>query len=295
MTNRRQFAGAILAGFACAFVLAVCTAHAKDAAPPTPPVQKAPAKLDLNTATDKELLELPGVGEVTAKKIVGGRPYKTVEDLAKAGLTEKEIAKIAPLVTVGTAKPPAAANSPINVNTATQKELETLPGIGEVTAAKIVSGRPYKTVQDLMKAGVSDSQMEKIKALVVVGAASDSKVDLNVATAKELEELPGIGKVKSEKIVANRPYKAVADLEKAGLTAQEISKIEALVTIGVTEARVPPEKGMVWVNTGTGIYHLPGDRWYGKTKEGKFMTEAAAKAAGFHESKEDDHAEVKPK
>lgn len=38
--------------------------------------------------------------------------------------------------------------------------------------------------------------------------------------------------------------------------------------------------GKVWVNTDTGVYHKSG-RWYGKTKSGKFMTEAEAKAAGY--------------
>jgi predicted lipid-binding transport protein (Tim44 family) len=39
---------------------------------------------------------------------------------------------------------------------------------------------------------------------------------------------------------------------------------------------------MVWVNTGSGIYHKPGTHWYGKTKHGKYMTEADAIRAGYH-------------
>jgi len=34
------------------------------------------------------------------------------------------------------------------------------------------------------------------------------------------------------------------------------------------------------VNTESGVYHKSG-RWYGKTKKGKFMSEADAQAAGY--------------
>jgi len=40
------------------------------------------------------------------------------------------------------------------------------------------------------------------------------------------------------------------------------------------------------VNLGTGIYHK-GGRWYGKTKNGKFMTVDEAKKAGYKASKRD--------
>ena len=51
-------------------------------------------------------------------------------------------------------------------------------------------------------------------------------------------------------------------------------------------AQQPPQPGMVWVNTASKnkAFHREGTTYFGKTKQGKFMTESDAVAAGFHDA-----------
>lgn len=159
------------------------------AAPKVQPPAKTAAKsrvvtkLDLNKATAEELSEtLPGVGEVTARKIVAGRPYAAVDDLAKAGIPARTIEAIRPHVTVTqvlspvtsktATKPvtsrPAAAKK-VNLNTASAEQLETLPGIGPAAAAGIIAARPFTTMDDLEKVrGLGPAKIAALRDLVVV-------------------------------------------------------------------------------------------------------------------------------
>jgi competence ComEA-like helix-hairpin-helix protein len=55
----------------------------------------------------------------------------------------------------------------INVNTASQAELEVLPGIGPVIARRIVEGRPYRSVEELERVkGIGKKRLEEIRPLV---------------------------------------------------------------------------------------------------------------------------------
>jgi competence protein ComEA len=72
------------------------------------------------------------------------------------------------LVGAGSAVAGASTTS-VNINSSTQSELEGLSGIGPVTAAKIISSRPYQKVDDLLSQKiVSKATFEKIKAQLVV-------------------------------------------------------------------------------------------------------------------------------
>lgn len=61
----------------------------------------------------------------------------------------------------------AETSSLININTASESELDKLPGVGPATAGKIIASRPYSAPEDLLtKKVVSKSVYEKIKDLV---------------------------------------------------------------------------------------------------------------------------------
>ena len=56
-----------------------------------------PAKFDINTATEKELRLIPGIGPVMAARIIAVRPFRSADDLKKVnGIGDKKYAEIRP-------------------------------------------------------------------------------------------------------------------------------------------------------------------------------------------------------
>ena len=147
----------------------------------------------------------------------------------------------------------------VDLNTASEKDLESLPGVGSATAKKIIANRPYASVDDLKKAGVSASRIAKIKPLATASATAATEA----ATAPAPAATPA-------------PVAAPAATPKPAATPAAARQTPL----------TPPQPGMVWVNTETKVFHREGDQWYGNTKHGKFMTEEDALKAGYHESKE---------
>jgi competence protein ComEA len=78
--------------------------------------------------------------------------------------------------TRGAASSSASASAPINLNTASVAQLETLPGIGRSTAERILEYRQkngsFKKIEDLMNVrGVGEKSFLKLKPLITVAPA----------------------------------------------------------------------------------------------------------------------------
>jgi competence protein ComEA len=107
---------------------------------------------------DGEQIRIPRHGEVLAAPPTGGDPASG----AAPGST-------------GQPGAPGQPGVPLDLNLATAEQLDTLPGIGEVTANQIISYRtahPFRSVDDLRQVpGIGDRRFELLKDLVTVAGA----------------------------------------------------------------------------------------------------------------------------
>ncbi|HEX7050157.1 MAG TPA: helix-hairpin-helix domain-containing protein [Longimicrobiales bacterium] len=167
-------------------------------------------RLDVNTAPAAALDRLPGVGRALAARIVAererGGPFRSLADLTRvSGIGERSLARLAPHLSVddgaaaaaGAHRPrsvlfrPDAADTPsveerregeesgrrVDLNRASAAELEQLPGIGPVLAARIVAYRdsagPFHTLDELVHvSGIGPASLARLRPHLRLGTSA---------------------------------------------------------------------------------------------------------------------------
>jgi competence protein ComEA len=164
------------------------------------------AIVDLNTADRALLRQLPEVGDALADRIEEYRRerggFRSVDELRNvSGIGPKKLARIRPWVYVEddgseeeegtvrtvslggkkTAMPAGDARGrkgdsltgPVDLNEASEEKLQEVPGIGKVTAARIIAARkqkPFESVDDLLRVpGIKSKTLEKLRPYLTVG------------------------------------------------------------------------------------------------------------------------------
>lgn len=156
----------------------------------------------------------------------------------------------------------------IDLNRASVDELAQLPGIGLITARRIVEDRtrhgPFRSVADLDRVrGIGTRTLERLRRWVFVAPRTDGevppstndrriepvserKLDINRATAEELDRLPRIGPVLAERIIAARkeqPFVSVDDLQRVpGIGPKTINTLRPYISVGSHGSEVSNRK-----------------------------------------------------
>lgn len=187
------------------------------------------ALIDLNSASEKELESIKGVGPATAKKIIDGRPYKSVDDLSKAGIPAKTIEGLKPFVKVGPAKaaaPAAPAKAPA------KDEKAKAPAAPAKAPVKEEKAKAPATPATPAPSAPAAKAPAKAATAAAAKLAPGQKINLNTATKAQLEALPEVGPVKAQAIIDGRPYKKVDDVMKVkGIKEGTFGAIKDLITV----------------------------------------------------------------
>ena len=198
-------------------------------------------RIDLNSADLSVILQETVLDTRKAEVLIDARPFWDYSELRMLpGFGKKTLLKLSDVATV---VPP----QPININTCSSADLQSIPGVGTVLARRIVEERPYDSLEDVVLVkGVSTNVMHVLRQRsVAVIAANDNltesdwsnitTIDINNCDEQLLLQLPGVGLKIADRIVSGRPFDYIDDLrEIKGIGANLFDKLHDLCIVSST-------------------------------------------------------------
>ena len=179
--------------------------------------------LDANTASEKQLSALPALTPALIKTVMDRRPFSGITDLD---------ALLAPTLNV---EQRAALYRrlfvQVNLNTASDAEIQLIPGLGPRMLHEFKEYRPYRALAQFrreMGKYVDDKEVARLEQYVFV------PINLNTASDADILSIPGMGQRMLVEFKEYRPYKAMAQFRREigkYVDDKEVARLERYVTI----------------------------------------------------------------
>lgn len=187
-------------------------------------------KIEINSATIEDFDKLKGIGRVYAERIIKYRTmiggFQTIEQLKSVyGIHDTVFQKFKNNVYVIPSKSkPKEIKKKIEINSATLDELNSLNGIGNVFAGRIIQFRDklggFSTLEQLKDVyGIHDSVYQKFKDQITIQPnTSIHKININTADYETLTSNPYLFSTLAKQIIGYRtkvkPFESIEDLKK---------------------------------------------------------------------------------
>ena len=179
--------------------------------------------LDVNTASDKELLSVPGVTAAVAKGIMDRRPFLTMTELdtflGQSLSREQRTAAYDRLFLQ------------VNLNTATDAEIMLIPRLGNRMLGEFKEYRPYRAIAQFRREigkYVDEKELARLEQYVFV------PINLNTASDADILTIPGLGNRMLGEFKEYRPYQNIAQFRREigkYVNEKELARLERYVTV----------------------------------------------------------------
>lgn len=179
--------------------------------------------LDVSTASEKQLLSVPGVTPALVKTILERRPFVTVTDLDMLlgqSLSREQRTELYRRLFVQ-----------INLNTSSDAEILLIPSLGNRMLGEFKEYRPYRALAQFRREigkYVDDKELDRLEQYVFV------PINLNTASDADILSIPGMGQRMLGEFKEYRPYKAIQQFRREirkYVDDKEVARLERYVTV----------------------------------------------------------------
>lgn len=179
--------------------------------------------LDPNTAKLADIAKLPHFDESMAETLVAKRPFLSMTQLndhLKGKLNAEQLKEVYGKLFLH-----------LNLNTASDAEIQMIPGAGRKMAHEFDEYRPYKSFAQFRKEigkYVDKEEVARLEQYVFI------PINLNTASDEDINSIPGMSRKMLHEFKEYRPYKNMAQFRKEMgkyVDENEVARFERYVTI----------------------------------------------------------------